>query len=588
MTAKLRLNTRVYCSILLLAFALLACIDVHPVAAASSANVAEASNRVADVRGHRHLRVHTSPTTDEDDDSSEERVLPGAETLKQLATSAMFKLTPNNQKATDKLFERLKVGTAKTKIFESGAYQQWSSSVMKAYKKKRELGQAAKFSSLKAHYGDATLAKLLVEAQQSSSTKVIATKFQDIQLQNWLNSGKTADEVFSLLKLDAVEGSLLKSPMLGTWISYVNKRASENPYELLLSKLRKSYDEAGLAKMLIAAKETTSTAPVARRVEGRQLQNWLSGGKTADDVFKVLRLDIEKGDDLLKNPALTTWFSYVRMQNHDPDKLLILKLKTRYSDETLAKMFIAARTNSNTKISVGRLEEALLASWIRGDKTADDMFNVLKLNKDGTLFESPTLGTWVSYVTKLDKENPDEVMLLVMKKHYGDAKLEKMFDQAKKSATTKDFASRLKEELWRSQGKTTDDVFSILKLDKDGDKLFTSPMFSTWVSYVNRLNKLNKKNPDEFAVISDLERRFDYADLGRMLGDAKHLALSWNSVDMFTNLQKLQFKQWMTEKGMDPKRLEKFLLQNPNDERNPRILLSFIDYYRASGGLPFY
>ncbi|KAG7377374.1 hypothetical protein PHYPSEUDO_011753 [Phytophthora pseudosyringae] len=584
MTAKLRLNTR---SILLLVFALLACIDVHPVATASNANVAQASNRVADARGHRHLRVHNSPTTDEDDDSSEERVLPGAETLKQLATSAMFKLTPNNQKATDKLFERLKIGTAETKIFESGPYQQWSRSVTKAFKKNPEVGQAAMFSTLKAHYGDATLAKLLVEAQQSSSTKAIAEKFQDIQLQNWLSSGKMVDEVFSLLKLDAGEGNFLNNPMLRTWISYVNKRNSEDPYELLLSKLRTSYDEAGLAKMLISAKGDSSISTAAR-LEEQQLKNWLSGMKTADDVFKLLRLNIENGDDLLRNPALTTWLSYVRMQNHDPNKLLISELTARYSDESLARIIIAARTNSNTRINVGRLEEALLASWIRGDKTADDMFNVLKLNKDGTLFESPTLGTWVSYVTKLDKENPDEVMLLVMKKHYGDAKLEKMFDQAKKSATTKDVASRLKEELWRSQGKTAGDVFSILKLDKEGEKLLQSPVFSTWLSYVNKLNKLNKKNPDEFAVISDLEKHVNYVDLARMLGDAKHRTKARDSVETLTSLQRLQFKQWISEEGMDPGRVRTLLSIHPNDPRNVRVALDFYDFYRANRVSPFY
>ncbi|KAG3107784.1 hypothetical protein PI124_g8870 [Phytophthora idaei] len=82
------------------------------------------------------------------DDTSEERAMPGAaklhnlansgaQNLKNLASSAKQKLLSNNQKATDKLFARLE-----------------------AYKKNPGMGRSAMFSSMSmfstliAHYGD--------------------------------------------------------------------------------------------------------------------------------------------------------------------------------------------------------------------------------------------------------------------------------------------------------------------------------------------------------------------------------------------------------------------------------------------------
>ncbi|KAG6949822.1 hypothetical protein JG688_00014479, partial [Phytophthora aleatoria] len=221
-----------------------------------------------------------------------------------------------------------------------------------------------------------------------------------------------------------------------------------------------------------------------------QLVNWLSNGKTVDDAITLLRLNTGEGGELLKNPALSTWFSYVKMTKQNPDELSFLKLKTRFSDEELATM-IAVTRDAKAWIYLEGLARVQLNNWLRMDKTADGIFSVLKLNKEGdTLFESPK-----------------------MTKYYGDERLE---TRAKDSATTTSLALKLEQEMWMSQSKTADDVFNYLKLDKKGGDIFEDSALSTWVSYVNKLNKY-KERPDEFAVISILEKRFDYLDLARML-----------------------------------------------------------------------
>ncbi|KAF1791331.1 hypothetical protein PC129_g3297 [Phytophthora cactorum] len=319
-------------------------------------------------------------------------------------------------------------------------------SVTKAYKKNPGMGRSAMFSTLIAHYGDETLTRLLVEAHQVSKTKNIAQQLEIIQLDNWLTQKTTADDVYSLLKLNANEGNLLQNPLLNTWISYIQKVGEGNPFNSVLLKLAKRYDEDGLAHILSGAKAADNTQNIAKKVERAQLVNWLSNGKTVDDAITLLRLNTGEGGELLKNPALSTWFSYVKMTKQNPDELLFLKLKTRFSDEELVTM-IAVTRDAKVWIYLEGLARVQLKNWLRKDKTADDIFNVLKLNKEGdTLFESPK----ISFATRVDNDNPDELMYSVMTKYYGNERLETMFARAKDSATTTSLASKLEQEMWMS------------------------------------------------------------------------------------------------------------------------------------------
>ncbi|KAE8975260.1 hypothetical protein PR003_g10879 [Phytophthora rubi] len=167
-------------------------------------------------------------------------------------------------------------------------------------------------------------------------------------------------------------------------------------------------------------------------------------------------------------------------------------------------MPIASRRSRTTNYHVTGLDEALLKTWVSDGKTADDIFKLLRLDKDGgKLFESPAFDMWVSYVTKLDKNNPDKLMLSVLKTRYNDDGLQKMIITEQKFPQTKTFAVRMQEQLWISQDKTADDIFKLLKLDQDGGNLFNCGELSTWGSYVTKLNKLDEK-PDDFAVFSEL------------------------------------------------------------------------------------
>ncbi|KAE9155753.1 hypothetical protein PF004_g32730, partial [Phytophthora fragariae] len=201
-------------------------------------------------------------------------------------------------------------------------------------------------------------------------------------------------------------------------------------------------------------------------------------------------------------------------------------------------MLIASRKSGTARYDVSGLEEVLLKTWVSDGKTADDIFKLLRLDKDGDkVFESLNFDMWVSYVTKLDKKNPDKLMLSVLKTRYNDDRLQSMIITAQKVPQTKPFAARMQDELWISEGKTADDIFQLLKLNREN--MFDSGELSTWVSYVTKLNKLDDR-PDEFAVISELQERFGNAELAMMISAA--LIRSDPNKNIIKSLQTLQFK----------------------------------------------
>ncbi|KAL4145922.1 hypothetical protein PRNP1_011795 [Phytophthora ramorum] len=483
---------------------------------------------------------------------------------------AQLKTWVNDGKTVDNVFNLLKLDKEADKLFEAPLWGTWTSYVTKVHDKDAD---AVMFSTLKTHYGDEALASMLAQSKKGYRTKVIADKLEEVQFKNWASEGKSADDIFNFLKLKG--DTLSNSPALSSWITYVEKM-DDNPYELLLGKLMKRYDDASLARMLATAKEDYKTRSVAVKLGAAQLKQWVRYDKSPDDVYNLLKLNLE-GNDILKSPILTTWISYTMKMKEDPYQLLLVHLTKRFDDATLTKMFVAAKRSHATESIGTKLEEVQLKSWLSDGKTADDVFKLLQLNKDGdTIFASSVWSVWSSYLTKLDKENADELMFVVLKKHYGgDEGVAKMVSVANKEASTKDIGTKLEEELWRSQGKDGNDIFKLLKLDEEGQTFFESPALSTWISYVT---KFNKQNP---GAISQLEKRFGGdIELARMIGFAKLKATNAGTKKVITQLQNLQFKHWVAA-GMTPERVSAKMLLTPFDTRNTKVVLDYYDFYKT-------
>ncbi|KAF4028877.1 hypothetical protein GN244_ATG19429 [Phytophthora infestans] len=260
-------------------------------------------------------------------------------------------------------------------------------------------------------------------------------------------------------------------------------------------------------------------------------------GKTVDDALKLLRLNPDQGYEMLKNPNFKSWFLYVKKTGQNFVEVLYHKLKTRFSDEEILKMFFAAKRDDQTAVYMSGMDGVLKDHWFGQKKTAGDIFTHLSLHEDGT------------------------------------ETLKSMVDQALRSTipkTLKGPALRLEQTMWLLKGRTPQEAFNHLKLYRKGDDLFFNPTFPKWVSYVNSLNK----NENEYAVISELAKRFGGdVNLARALHEAK--IRTGDSADTIVSLQNLQFNQWRWKNNWVPEQLK-------NDPNHLAINADYKKFYEAT------
>lgn len=626
-------------------------------------------------------RMQTWSAKDDEYDTSEERVdikVPGAEKLKGLITSGTTKLKKfasrvknrlafNNQKGTEDSVAKLGVGAMESKRTDTALAQ----SVITINNKRPELNEEAFHSALTAKYDVEALTKILVDAQRPGASKV-ATMVEAIQFDNWVTQKKTAGDIYNLLKLNVEDVDVLVNPLLPTWISFVKTKLKEDPYDFLLLKLAKQYEEDALHKRLIAASTTASTRDIASGLEFAQIKKWLTTGKaeddvlkislvpadkelgllkhpalqtfisyatkhhtldpyeflvlklakrhgedelpkmlvraksdsdlvsmavklestqfkiwkekgkTSDDVFKMLRLDIDQSIDTLKSPGLVSWFSYVKKISENPTEVLYRKLEIRFSDAEILKMFFAGRKDGTLKFSLGPMVRLIKGNWLGQKKTAEDVFTDLSLHKDGiNFFENPILVTWFTYVKSMHKEEADNVMSSVMTKYYDDETLKKMVTHSSITGNLKATAAQVASALWLREGMPAHEAFKLLRLSGKGDNALSDPAFGTWVSYFNKLQG-KKMNQDEYAIIAELSKHFDNdLDLARALFAVANKNPDLNTTRTITSLQNLQFKQWIWEKHWNPKELS---YAHMNDPRYLGVHLSFITFFTTTRG----
>ncbi|OWZ04857.1 RxLR effector protein [Phytophthora megakarya] len=128
------------------------------------------------------------------------------------------------------VFNLLKLEEAGETLFKSPLLHSWDRYSTKITKNPEN----TMLLTLKTYFDDKTLAKMLTTAKEDNS---IATKLEKVELDNWLKSDKTSDDIFKLLNLDGDSGNLFQNPGFKTWVSYVTKLEKKNSYDIVLAKL---------------------------------------------------------------------------------------------------------------------------------------------------------------------------------------------------------------------------------------------------------------------------------------------------------------------------------------------------------------
>ncbi|KAL3663709.1 hypothetical protein V7S43_011124 [Phytophthora oleae] len=199
------------------------------------------------------------------------------------------------------------------------------------------------------------------------------------------------------------------------------------------------------------------------------------GNQSPGDAFKILQLDKMGAPDLLSSPGFLKWVGFVRKaEQNAPEKSMFSVLATRYTDDALAAMFAAAKKTESTQPIAVKLEGIQLSNWENAGKSSNYVYKALKLHKTETLFESPVLSTWVTYVTRTQPNNADEVILAKLAGQYGDVALAKMIAAASKVDSTVALATELRAvqfQYWLTLGGTPKKVNKLIRMAANSDEL---------------------------------------------------------------------------------------------------------------------
>ncbi|ETL33139.1 hypothetical protein L914_14286 [Phytophthora nicotianae] len=332
--------------------------------------------------------------------------------------------------------------------------------------------------------------------QLSNSLKSTTTK----RLKTWLEAGKSTDDVFKLLTLDNIADDLLANPQLQAWINYMRLFNSKNPKQqsTLIKTLTSHYGDDGVAKIIETAKQVPATATVAKRLQTEQIQRWITQDISPDDVFKLLKLN-KAGDKLFEQPQVVTWAKYLDDFNkvHPDQKTTLISTLTKYDEQTMVDMLVAAHKVPTTEQIAVRIQADLTNAWLTKQKSPTDIFKMLKLNTEGdTLLENSLFIAWTKYTDYYNLMYHKETIPVIstLTKYFSNKNLASMLVAASKNPNSEDLATQLQRDLlkyWLSEGNAPSYVFRRLQLEKTGEKLFDSPILNTWVLYVEYFRKEN-------------------------------------------------------------------------------------------------
>ncbi|KAG2778244.1 hypothetical protein Pcac1_g11743 [Phytophthora cactorum] len=311
-------------------------------------------------------------------------------------------------------------------------------------------------------YGDNGVIKLLGMGTNDATIMTFTSRLRTELASSWVTSGKSADEIFTLLKLDTTGFKIFTTPpankdftnsMLYLYAVYLDKFNRQYPTKRIsmFDMLSKAYGENGVAKMVELGMKNPTMEKVSSRLRGDLLSKWYNSEESAEVVFKVLKLD-HAGYDLFATPQLNTWYAHIR-QSYDliPEDVMLEELVGKYGYDGLSKIFILGerRTDLFGKLPMN-LENKMVNQWLNGNKSPNEVFEMLQLNKGlDSLLANPNLRMWESYRIKLRSQKPEKVppMMSTILKFYSVKDLSAMLEKAKNAPETAKIATKWQDEL---------------------------------------------------------------------------------------------------------------------------------------------
>ncbi|OWZ21367.1 RxLR effector protein [Phytophthora megakarya] len=323
-----------------------------------------------------------------------------------------------------------------------------------------------------------------------------------------------------------VETALKSSALNSLWKrvdEYNVGKVASNQISVSGKLITKYGDEAVMAA-IVKMKQAEGTKTVATKLENDLFNVWIKNTESVDDVFNLLKLQ-KKGLNLLTTKKLDVLENYITFWNRakNQDESLVGVLTKGYGQDKLLRVLAWGKTNPDTKAVATKLENDLFNIWIKNTESVNDVFNLLKLQKEGlNILTTKKLVVLENYITFWNRaKNQDENLIGVLTKGYGQDKLLRVLAWGKTNPDTKAVATKLENDLfnvWIKNTESVNDVFNLLKLQKEGPNLMTTKKLDVLENYITFWNRA--KNQDE-SLVEVLMKGYGEKELLRVLAWGK-------------------------------------------------------------------
>ncbi|KAE9210225.1 hypothetical protein PF002_g18884 [Phytophthora fragariae] len=298
---------------------------------------------------------------------------------------ALVHLRLSSRKTPDDALVELGLGKTVDTLMESPLFNTWLK-YTNAYSTRYPQDKSTVIEALTRTFDDIDVARMLQEAKTTDATRSIAKQLESAQLEMWLGSGKSVDDVFMLLDL-RLKCDFTENPLLNTLVSYMDRVLKENPGQAttLLKTLETLCPDRPLNQILLAAIKFASMEKAAIKIQTEKIQVYRANNESPANVFMWLDLD-SVGDKLLSDPLFTKWMQYVTMFNQKNPKhqeSWFVPIYWNYNPDPVKRMIKAAMNDPSTVKIAKLVEKERSQRWLDQKDPPRHVFHFLDLEKTG-------------------------------------------------------------------------------------------------------------------------------------------------------------------------------------------------------------
>ncbi|KAG6616796.1 Avirulence (Avh) protein [Phytophthora cinnamomi] len=398
----------------------------------------------------------------------------------------------------------------------------------------KEVNPTAKTSAIPTlirQYGDDHLFELIEAATKISSTTEVAIKLRGKQLEYWAAIGKAPEDIFFHNFMLARAGeNIFTNPDFAAWTKYVDDFNLKNPQKATspIPILMKYYADGRVPEMIVLAKKAETTKAIATKMDAAQMNYWLNSGKSAGDVFTLLKLD-KAEDNFFKNPLYETWTTYLQLfnkQNPEQKTDLFTTLREQYRSKPFLKILEQAKAYPSWEATATELQAKKIQEYLSRKVSPSEVFYQLGLEESKNVFTNPLFNTWLTYLNTFNKQNPKkrEFLYMTLERHLNN-NLGAMLREAMKTPSTQKIVRAMQDSrmtLWLRRESIPQSVFKWLGLQTQGDGLVANPFFEFFSKY---MDKFNQRYPQKKTAVIDIMSAY-YTDnsLFQILEKAKQVS----------------------------------------------------------------